>query len=41
MNGGFVPGTNDPVLLPIEFSVDVENFTDENSDVNLDVTPHA
>lgn len=38
MNGGYVPGTEDPVLLPITFTVSVEDFVDENKDVNLNTT---
>ncbi len=35
MNGGYVPGTLDPVLYPINFSVSVDDFQDVNEDVNL------
>lgn len=35
MNGGYVPGTPNPVLYPINFSVTVDDFEDVEKDVNL------
>ena len=35
-NGGYDPGTNEPVLTPIKLSVTVDDFVDAgNSDVNM------
>lgn len=34
-NGGYDPGTTDPVLFPITFSVSVEDFVNVEKDVNL------
>ncbi|MGM9816238.1 MAG: fimbrillin family protein [Lepagella sp.] len=39
MNGGYVPGTEDPVLFPITFSVAVADFADVEKDVNLETQP--
>lgn len=39
MNGGYVPGSDNPVLYPINFSVEVADFQPvDNKDVNLNTT---